>query len=201
MEDKFKDRAKDWDAPEKIKMTEIFVAELRRHIELQSHWRALEIGAGTGLVGLQILPEIDSVVFEDTSDAMLQVLKQKLKPDSRVNIVHGEVFEYLTVDIDIVVACMSFHHIEDISKTIQHLANITTPNAIVAIGDIMQEDGSFHRFEPIPHKGFDNQWLASQFQLSGFDVLCNKEYNTLVRERIPGVLSEYKQFLLIVRKS
>jgi ubiquinone/menaquinone biosynthesis C-methylase UbiE len=198
--DNFAHRAAEWDSPEKTKMTEIFVAEMLRFVSPQSHWKALEIGAGTGLVGLQVSDKLRSLVFEDTSEAMLEVLKQKLKPDSNCEIVHGEVFEYQQSDIDFVFSCMAFHHISDIEKTLKHLATITTDGATIVIGDLRTEDGSFHRFEPIPHKGFDTDLLSELFHGAGFEVVSVHTYNVLKRERIEGVKSDFEQFILIAKK-
>ena len=40
MKDNFAHRAAEWDSPEKTKMTEIFVAEMLRHIDPQPNWKA-----------------------------------------------------------------------------------------------------------------------------------------------------------------
>ena len=200
MNDNFAHRAADWDQPSKVEMTKKFVNALLKNIEIKSHWKALEVGAGTGLVGLQIADKVDKVVFEDTSEAMLEVLKQKPKNEEKVEIVHGEVFEYVNQDIDFVFSCMAFHHIPDIEKSLKHLFQITNPEAIVAVGDIRTEDGSFHSFEPIPHKGFDTEVLAAQFEAAGFKVLSTETYNVLKRERTPGVFTDYEQFMLIAKR-
>jgi hypothetical protein len=71
---------------------------------------------------------------------------------------------------------------------------------LVAIGDIRTEDGSFHRFEPIPHKGFDTDKLTKQFESAGFSVQSADTYNVMKRERTPGLVTEYEQFLLIAIK-
>ncbi len=200
MNDRFASRAADWDTPEKVGMTQTFVDAMLQRIEPQPEWNALEIGAGTGLVGLQIAPLVKKVVFEDTSEAMLSVLKNKLTEDISAQIVYGEVFEYTKKDIDLIFSCMAFHHIPDMDKALNHLYKITSENAIVAVGDIRSEDGSFHRFEPIPHKGFDTGELSKQFENAGFKVEQVDTYNVLKRERIPGKISEYEQFILIARK-
>jgi Methylase involved in ubiquinone/menaquinone biosynthesis len=201
MNDNFAHRAADWDSPEKTKMTKIFVSEMLKHIQLQKKWKAIEIGAGTGLVGLQILPYISQMVFEDTSAAMLDVLKQKLDKEQPVEIVHGEIFEYHKQDIDLAFSCMAFHHLPSIEHTLDHLAKITKPDAYVVVGDLLTEDGSFHHFEPIPHKGFDLDILSEQFRNAGFNVLTTKHYHTLKRERTPGMISDYEQFILIAKNS
>jgi len=200
MNDEFAHRAADWDAPEKVKMTEVFVAEVLKHVNLKPEWKGLEIGAGTGLVGFQVLPYLGSIVFEDTSAAMLDVLREKEYDKEKVEIVNGEVFDYQTSDIDFAFSCMAFHHILEIEKTIIHLHSIMSSDGIVAIGDLMPENGSFHRFEPIPHKGFDTNELSNKFASAGFKVIVCQKYHTLVRERTSGVFSNFDQFILIAKK-
>lgn len=200
MIDSFASRAAEWDSPEKVRMTQIFVRELLNNVMLKSDWKALEIGAGTGLVGLQVLPNVNSIVFEDTSQSMLDVLRSKIDEDASVEIVPGEVFDYKKPDIDLVFSCMAFHHIPDIDKTLTHLYDITTPNATIVVGDLRSEDGSFHRFEPIPHRGFKTEQLSMQFEEAGFKILAVYTYNILSRERIEGKVMDYEQFILVAKK-
>ena len=200
MTDTFAHKAAGWDQPDKIKMSDKFAAELLKHVDLQPHWKALEIGAGTGLVGLQLLPTLKSCVFEDTSEAMLAILKQKADELPNVEIVHGEVTAYTQPDIDLVFSNMAFHHITDIAATLQHLHTITKPGARVVVGDLRSEDGSFHHFEAVPHRGFDTDQLADIFHQAGFTVLMTKTYNTLHREVTPGNPREYELFLLMAER-
>lgn len=199
-EDKFAGRAATWDNPEKIKMTDKFVTEMLLHVTPHADARALEIGAGTGLAGLQIAPMVKEIVFEDTSEAMLAVLKQKITDKIQAEILHGEIFDYKRSDIDLVFSFMAFHHIPDIDKTLQHLATITTPNAIVVVGDLVAEDGSFHNFEPIPQRGFDIAELSEKFRNAGFLILTAHPYSTLIRADENGQTREYDQFILVAKK-
>lgn len=200
MEDNFAHRAAEWDTPQKVRMTEVFVKELQQVVDIQSHWKALEVGAGTGLVGMQLIDKVDNIVFEDTSAAMLEVLKTKLDSRDNAEILLGEVFDYHKQDIDFVFSCMAFHHIPDIDSTLHHLFQITKKDAVIAVADLLEEDGSFHGFEPIPHKGFDLEMLATQFENAGFQVITKSVYNTLKRERVPGIISSYDQFILVAKK-
>ena len=201
MTDNFAQRASTWDEPAKIEMTSRFVAAMLEKITPQKSWKALEIGAGTGLVGLQVLDYVDTVVFEDTSEAMLDVLMQKLEGDENAEILHGEIFDYKKQDIDLIFSSMAFHHIPDIDAALIHLHHITNPGAVIVVGDIRTEDGSFHRFEPIPHKGFDTAELSAQFEKAGFNIQSVETYNVLKRERVPGIISEYEQFLLVAQRN
>lgn len=198
--DSFAHRAADWDQPSKIKMTTVFINELKKNIQIESGWKALELGAGTGLAGLQLLPELDSLVAEDTSAAMLEVLQGKLKGDEKVTIVNGEIFDYKQCDIDLLFSIMAFHHLPDLEKALHHIATVVKPGGYVVIGDLMPEDGSFHHLEPIPHKGFEPEEIKMQFTQAGFSVEKLYVYDTLKRERIPGTISDYDQFILVARK-
>ncbi|MDD3320886.1 MAG: class I SAM-dependent methyltransferase [Paludibacter sp.] len=198
--DNFAHKAAEWDTPSKKGMTDKFVKEMMLQITIHPQWKGLEIGAGTGLVGLQIAPYLKNIVFEDTSEAMLEVLKSKLGKDSPHEILHAEIFEYTKQDIDFVFSCMAFHHLPDIDKALKHINKIITKDAIIVVGDILTEDGSFHRFEPIHHKGFDLSKLMHQFIDAGFEILTAHSYNTLTRERTPGVFTDYEQFILVAKK-
>jgi len=199
MKDTFVTKAAEWDSPDKINMTTKFLSEMLYHINPQSSWKALELGAGTGLVGLIIEPLVGKIVMVDTSESMLGVLKQKLNENSKVEILHGEVFDYKLQDIDFVFSAMAFHHLSDVEKTLEHLSAITKSGAWVVVGDLVTEDGSFHRFEPIPHRGFDTNVLSRQFVKAGFEVKLVKIYNVITRITDEKT-TNYEQFMLIAKR-
>ncbi len=199
MNDNFVSKASQWDSPDKIKMTQKFLSEMLLHVNPQSSWKALELGAGTGLVGLQIEPLVSKVVMVDTSESMLEVLKQKLHSNSKVDVIHGEVFNYKQQDIDFVFSAMAFHHLPDVEKTLLHLATITKPGAWIVVGDLVTEDGSFHRFDPVPYCGFDTDILSKQFVKAGFDVKSVKIYNVITR-KTDEKTTNYEQFMLIAKR-
>lgn len=197
--DTFKTRAAQWDNPDKIAMTQTFLSEMLLHVQPQPDWKALEIGAGTGLVGLHVAPLVDKLIVEDTSEAMLEVLKLKLASNNNVEILNGEVFDYHQTDIDFVFSSMAFHHLPDVEKALCHIAYITKPGAYVVVGDLVTEDGSFHRFEPVPYCGFDTVLLSQQFIHAGFAVKLVKIYHVLSRQ-VNEKLTNYEQFMLVAQR-
>jgi len=199
MNDNFKAKAAQWDSPDKIAMTKKFLSEMLFNINPISSWKALELGAGTGLVGLNVEPLVAKVVMVDTSESMLEVLKQKVYNHSKVEVLHGEVFDYKQQDIDFVFSAMAFHHLNDMEKTLQHIATITKPGAWVVVGDLVTEDGSFHNFEPIPYCGFETAVLSKQFVKAGFDVKLAKIYNVITRITDEKT-TNYEQFMLIAKR-
>lgn len=89
---------------------------------------------------------------------------------------------------------MAFHHIEEIEKTISHSATITKGGGLVVISDLVTEDGSFHSFEPIQHRGFDTTVLMEEFMQAGFKVDKVYVYNKVSKS------IDYDQFILSARK-
>ncbi len=200
MVDYFENKAAKWDNPEKIAMANRFVDELKKHVTLNPNWKGLEIGGGTGLVGLQLFPKLKEMVIEDTSEEMLKVLRAKTEGMDNIETLWGDVTDYKNPDIDFVFSNMAFHHIENIPNLLNHLFQICKTGAVVVIGDLRSEDGSFHRFDPIPHRGFDTDELSEQFRNAGFTVQLVQTYHVLKQEKVPGKLSEYEQFILIAHK-
>jgi len=200
MNDFFKEKAQGWDNPQQIKMAATFANELRKNITINNNSKALEIGSGTGLVGLQLLPELGALVCVDTSEAMLGVLKEKISAEDHVEIILGGVQLYSRQDIDLVFSNMAFHHIEDIESVVTHLFMITTSKAKIVISDLVAEDGSFHHFKEVPHKGFDVNEFGEKFINAGFRVIKSYIYNAVLKEETPGRVNSYDQFILIVEK-
>ena len=210
MEDNFKAKAAEWDSPMKIAMTQKFVSELLNNIKIDKSLKVMELGCGTGLVGLQIADQVKAMVMLDNSKAMLDKLREKIseqkiteqKPtdhkvtDSRITIVNGTVEKYTTKDIDVVFSLMAFHHIENISSTLGHISSILKPDGYLVIGDLKEEDGSFHGEEKVPHNGFNIDALAKQMENNDLDILTAYTYNTISRGD-----KNFEQFIIVAKKS
>ncbi len=200
-DDEFAHKAEEWDTPMRIKMAEKFVNELHNNINFTNKLKVLDFGCGTGLVGLQIAPLVKSAVLMDTSAAMTEVLKSKIfedqlkVPKSDIKVINSEVFEYRNQDIDIVFSLMAMHHIENLNETINHIASILKPGGLLVIGDLKEEDGSFHQGEKVAHKGFNISHLSGMIEGSDLEVRKTYVYNTIAKNE-----REYEQFILIAQK-
>jgi len=204
MQDYFKHKASDWDSPMKVTMTEKFVSEVLKNIKINKTLKAMDLGCGTGLVGLQFADQLKSIVMLDSSRAMTDKLKEKLlhinendiSPDAKIIIVNGSIDKYNTNDIDIIFSLMAFHHFEDISSTMEQVSKILQPGGILVIGDLKEEDGSFHGDEVVPHKGFNIELLAKQIENAGLDIVITYTYNSMQKGD-----KNYEQFILIANKT
>jgi len=198
-QDSFAEKAASWDNPAKIEMANKFVKELLIHVQPSEVWKALEIGAGTGLVGLQFSQMVGELLLLDTSEAMLEIVKQKLTGLNNVQVLCKEIYEYTSSDLDFVFSCMAFHHLLDTEAVVKHLSTIVKPGGHVVVGDLVTEDGSFHGNETVLYNGFDMLLLQKLFLSCGFKILKFHVYNVLSRQ-IEDVQKDYEQFILVAVK-
>ncbi|PKO99176.1 MAG: hypothetical protein CVU13_06500 [Bacteroidetes bacterium HGW-Bacteroidetes-8] len=199
MVDYFKDKAKEWDSPMKIEMADKFIAEMLKSVNFGVDLKVLELGCGTGLAGLQIAPLVKSIIFLDSSTQMIEVLKEKIEGltiKDRSTVINGTIDKYTTQDIDVIFSLMAIHHIENTQKTFEHISSILKPGGLFVIGDLKEEDGSFHGGEYVPHNGFNVQQLAQQLENSDLEVVTTATYNSMNKNG-----SVYEQFILISKKS
>ncbi|MHC1779034.1 MAG: methyltransferase [Bacteroidales bacterium] len=200
--DYFHNKADNWDTPMKLEMADNFIMEMFKSISFNKDQKVLDFGCGTGLAGLRIAPLVKSIVFMDISRKMLDVLATKIGGDDenykgingKATIINGGIEKYTTDDIDVIFSLMALHHIEDTQAVFEHISTILKPGGFLVIGDLKEEDGSFHGDERVPHNGFDVDTLASQVENSDMEIILADTYNTLNKNG-----KEYDQFILIAR--
>lgn len=197
--DYFKNKAEEWDTPIKIERTEKFVTELLKNHTPSRSDKVLDYGCGTGLVGIEMSKITREIIYIDKSEAMLNVLRQKL--DSNKNfgstIIHGDIFSYNQRDIDLITILMALHHVEDIEGTMRHISkNIIKPSGVIVIGDLREEDGSFHDADPVPHNGINTDKLSAILKNVGIKVIKNYTFNTITKQD-----NTYEQFIMVAQKS
>jgi tRNA (cmo5U34)-methyltransferase len=84
---RFDEAAGQWDNnPTRVELARAVAITIRRAIPVQAHWRALDYGAGTGLLTLNLQPSVASLVALDSSTGMLEKLTEKLAAAGIVNV-------------------------------------------------------------------------------------------------------------------
>ncbi|MFA5850760.1 MAG: class I SAM-dependent methyltransferase [Bacteroidales bacterium] len=204
MTDYFKNKASEWDSPMKVEMSVRFVEEMVRNVKFNKSVKAMDLGCGTGLVGLSILNEIKSLIMVDNSNAMIDKLKEKLEVieqnnettlKEKVKIINGSVDKYTANDLDVVFSLMAIHHIENIEALFEHISKILNPGGVLVVGDLCEEDGSFHGEESVPHNGFNIESLSKQMEAFDIDIVTTYTYNTIKKNN-----RDYDQFIIIAKK-
>jgi ubiquinone/menaquinone biosynthesis C-methylase UbiE len=170
----FDERARTWDTPERLARAEAVADVIRAAVPLTRDMRAIEVGAGTGLLGLALAGDVGELVLADPSTGMLEVAREKLatRGDGRVSAIHLD----LLADppprppFDLAVSLMVLHHLPDTGAALGAIRALLRPGGWLALADLETEDGSFHSpdAEGIHHLGFDPGGLVATATHSGF---------------------------------
>jgi len=197
----FDDRAAEWDTPERAERARAIAALILETARPDPDARVLELGAGTGLLGLAILPYVGSVVLADASGGMLDVAEAKIGTGAHPGA--STLRHVLTEDplpearFDLVVSLMALHHVLDTSAALAGLAALLDQGGRIAIVDLDAEDGSFHSDpgEPVLH-GFDREALGAAAEAAGFrDVAFRPAWELPKDDRV------YPLFLLTATRT
>ncbi len=192
----FNERAKDWDTESKIERSNAIARSIKNNIKLDENMNILDFGCGTGLLIFPLIEKVGAVHGIDLSPNMLDILKEKGKDYKNLTTELTGIFE-ITSTFDLIMSSMVMHHIEDITKLAKKLYDSLNPNGVIAIADLMKEDGSFHgSLDGIYFLGFSNDFLEEIFKDAGFKEVKIVE-NIFIIEKNE---KKYPLFLLIGKK-
>ncbi len=205
VKDRFDRVASAWDAnPGRVILAQAVVAAIRAAVPLRCDMKAMDFGAGTGLVTLGLLPHVGWLTAADASVEMVRVLDAKLKALRIANV------KTMLCDIskaalpvaefDLIVSSMVLHHLPDVPAALQRLRPCLRPGGWIALADLDSEDGTFHA-DPtgVYHHGFDRAQICRWLQAAGFTETRSDEAHRMVRAATDGQSREYPVFLVTGR--
>ena len=169
----FDERASEWDTPERIERARAVALLILQAMDPAPDARVLEVGAGTGLLGLDLAPYVGSVVLADASRGMLAVAEAKIAAGAAPGV--RTLRLALTMDplpderFDLIVSLMALHHVPDTAAALAEMAALLVPGGRIALVDLEAEDGSFHTDQANEvHHGFERDGLRAQAEAAGF---------------------------------
>ena len=197
-------KAQDWDAdPSKIARALRTAESIGDRVPDLARRRVLEIGCGTGLLGLALHPHAAHVTLADTSAGMLAVLRAKVAAAGLQGVTvlqHDFTEGPLPRDrYGLLCSLMTFHHIPDSDEALRRFHALLEPGGVLCLADLDTEDGSFHGAEVQVHHGFDRADLEARmgragFQDIAFDTPC------AITKATPAGTKTYPVFLAVARK-
>jgi ubiquinone/menaquinone biosynthesis C-methylase UbiE len=170
----FDERARDWDTPERIDRAARVAAAIEETIPLRKTDRLVDVGAGTGLLGLALADDVGEIVLADPSAGMIEVATEKLAAAGLRSV--RAVRHDLLADpspaerFDVAVSLLVLHHIDDTAAALAAIRDLLVPGGRIALADLDTEDGTFHTAEAegIHHLGFDRSTLTQLAAAAGF---------------------------------
>jgi len=181
MED-FNQMATNFDTGRRIERAKAISNEIRLHISDGQAKSAMEYGCGTGLVGFQLINDLNSLIFVDSSPAMIEQVKEKLQclNKSTNNAICQDfiVDTPLDIGIDYIFSSLVLHHIKDTEAILSCMYNMLNNNGHLLIVDINTDDGSFHVKYPgfDGHNGFNQPALVALATDIGFKNVSIKTF-------------------------
>ena len=199
----FDERAPAWDTTRRIARADEAARTIEAAISIPPGCRAIEVGAGTGLLGLALREHFGSLVLADTSDGMLTEAARKISDDGLTGVSTAH-FDLATdapppgAPFDLVLSLLLLHHVRDTRAALAGMYRLLDVGGQVAAIDLDTEDGSFHDSgsEGVHHQGFDRDRLAALAREVGFDhVRVGDGYPIEDDDR------RYPMFLLTARRA
>jgi SAM-dependent methyltransferase len=198
----FDERARDWDTPERKARAEAVAGAIRTAVPLSRSIRTIEVGAGTGLLGLALAGEVGDLVLAEPSRGMLEVIHEKLAR-GRAPRVSALAYDLLAdppppEPFDLVISLLVLHHLQDTDGALAAILRLLRPSGWMAIADLDAEDGSFHGpdAEGIHHQGFERAAITSTARRLGFEDVDVRTATELERDG-----RRYPLFLLTGRRA
>jgi ubiquinone/menaquinone biosynthesis C-methylase UbiE len=199
-ENTFDVRAREWDKNRMhFDRSEAIAKEIDAIIPDSRKMKALEFGAGTGILSFLLKDKFSEITLMDSSQEMINVCAEKIEEYNtphikaiKFDLEHASYSEKFYV----IYNQMVLHHVKDYKKMLYTFNNMLNAGGYLAIADLYSEDGSFHGEGVDVHKGFDPHELSQILSEMGFKTLFNARVFELKRDN--G--NVYPVFLLVAQK-
>ena len=175
--EKFEIVADAYDTPERIQVARISSDAIREYLVDTKDKNAIDFGCGTGLVGLNLLNDFRSIRFLDTSQNMLNQIKQKVI-DLNIKNVDTECFDfekeepsYLHADYIFMVQVLL--HIGDTELVLSRLYDVLNEGGHLLIVDFNKNE---RIVSDLVHNGFDQIELANIMTKIGYKNVQSKTF-------------------------
>jgi tRNA (cmo5U34)-methyltransferase len=201
----FDTSAREWDNnPGHWERSEAIAKAILETIPLKPEMKALEFGAGTGILSFLLEGKFSEIVLMDNSGEMVKVMHEKV---ARTGLKHLkplffdlEITDFVDHSFDCIFTQMAMHHVGDIEKVVNRFYHSLNPGGWLAIADLYKEDGSFHGDGFTGHHGFEPQQMQNIFEKAGFIQVTTRSC-FVVRKMIQESIREYPVFLMIGQRN
>ncbi|SDC31044.1 Methyltransferase domain-containing protein [Marinilactibacillus psychrotolerans] len=195
--DKFNQLAATYDTPRNIEMAKRSAEAIRELMDRTQTSKAIDFGCGTGLVGLELIDEFDSLVFMDASAKMIEEVESKLA-DLNVEkastlCLNIEEEDILPIKADTIIISLVLHHITDTKNLLSQFYDALNLNGQLLIVEMQkQEINAHHHGHGIDSTDLENELEAIGFQQIQIDRFYDAEKENEGQEASRYALSARK---------
>ena len=196
--------ARTWDEnPMHMERSQAIALKMEAMLPLSREMKALEYGAGTGILSFILSKQLGSIVMMDSSAEMVKVMAEKVVDRNATNLVpvcFNLEHEMPQQSFDLIFNQMVLHHIADVPSIFKKFYKMILPDGFLAIADLYPEDGSFHGEGFDGHLGFDPEKLKVLLLEIGFKNIDFEACYTVTRILEDGTPKSFPVFLITASK-
>lgn len=175
--DVFEMIANRYDTIERIQITKLASDAIREYLVDTNNKNAIDFGCGTGLVGLNLLNDFNSMLFLDTSQNMIDKIKQKTT-DLNIRNADTLCFDFekenlLDLHADYIFMAQVLLHIDDVELVLSRLYDVLNAGGHLLIVDFNKNE---EIISELVHNGFDQEKLASLMTQIGYKNIQSKTF-------------------------
>jgi len=175
--EKFEMIANKYDTPERIQIAKVSSDAIREYLVDAKSKKAVDFGCGTGLVGMNLLNEFNSMLFLDTSPSMINQIKHKI---SDFNIRNADTlcfdFEEETLSdlrADYIFMAQVLLHINDVEFVLSRLFDVLNDGGHLLIVDFNKNENIV---SDIVHNGFHQDELSRVMSKMGYKNIQSETF-------------------------
>ncbi|MBZ6527247.1 class I SAM-dependent methyltransferase [Aerococcaceae bacterium DSM 111021] len=174
-------------------MAKLATEAIRPFLDKNDSKTAADIGCGTGLIGLELLDDVESMLFVDASEKMLQQVEMKLTDKASNNasvlLIDIEKDIQLPYKVDTIVLSLVLHHIPNHPKLLSNLYDNLNDNGQLLIIEMEKQVKNGH--------GVDRAELATELTELGYKKVQSKIFYNDQKE---NHIHDTSRFILSARK-
>lgn len=177
--DKFEMIANIYDTPERVQIAKVSSDAIRKHLVDAKSKNAIDFGCGTGLVGMNLLNDFKSILFLDTSQNMINQVKQKIASSNIENAdtlcFDFEIDNLSDLHADYIFMAQVLLHINDVELVLSRLYEVLKESGHLLIVDF---DKNEKIVSDMVHNGFDQMELTEVMTKIGYRDIQSKTFYT-----------------------
>ncbi|EMY68452.1 class I SAM-dependent methyltransferase [Leptospira vanthielii] len=160
--------ANKYDTAERKELAQVITSAIQNECKDSQSKTLFDYGCGTGLVGFSLVSLVGRIVFIDSSEPMLDLVREKIKKTNITNaeVIHSNFLQNTkNKKADLILVSLVLLHIPDTKRILNYFYEILNPNGKLMIVDFDKNERINH---PKVHNGFTNTEIRSLLTEVGF---------------------------------